>query len=412
VKRLKFIAPARVSKLETKPADTVYVGLEHVESWTGRLLLDKQPESVDSVVSSFKAGDVLFGKLRPYLAKAARADRDGVCTSEIIALRPMAECSQSYLTYFLLNVAYIKWLDSLTYGTKMPRVSPEQIGASFVSVPSKSEQRAIAAFLDRETARIDALVAKKERLIELLQEKRTALITRAVTKGLDPNVPMKDSGVEWLGEIPAHWGVKGLKSLSQLQTGLTLGKKYEGRNLVTRPYLRVANVQDGYLELDDVAEVELPEQDAPRYELRKGDVLMTEGGDFDKLGRGYVWEGQVGRCLHQNHIFAVRPRRELLSSRYLALALSSGYGRAYFTATSKQSTNLASTNSTKLRDLPMPVPSVPEQRAIVVFIEGETARIDALIAKVRDAIDRLKEFRTALISAAVTGKIDVREDLA
>ena len=139
---------------------------------------------------------------------------------------------------------------------------------------------------------------------------------------------------------------------------------------------------------------------------------VTEGGDFDKLGRGYVWEAQVANCLHQNHIFAVRPRRELLISSYLAMAMSSGYGRAYFTATSKQSTNLASTNSTKLRNLPIPIPSVDEQRAIASFAHRETARIDALIAKVREAIDRLKELRTALISAAVTGKIDVREEAA
>src|SRR2546425_542059 len=99
VKRLKFVAPTRISKLNAKPDDAVYVGLEHVESWTGRLLLDNQPESVESVVASFKAGDVLLGKLRPYLAKAARPDFDGVCTSEILPLRPTAECSQSYVMY-------------------------------------------------------------------------------------------------------------------------------------------------------------------------------------------------------------------------------------------------------------------------------------------------------------------------
>ncbi len=221
-----------------------------------------------------------------------------------------------------------------------------------------------------------------------------------------PYPAYKPSGVEWLGEIPAHWEVKALKALSQLQTGLTLGKKYEGRRLITRPYLRVVNVQDGYLDLDDVAEVELPEQDAVRYELREGDVLMTEGGDFDKLGRGYVWESQVADCLHQNHIFAVRPRGELLSPRYLALAMKSGYGRAYFTATSKQSTNMASTNSTKLRNLPMPVPSAAEQRVIAAFLDRETARIDAPVAKKERLIELLQEKRTALITRAVTKGLD------
>ena len=204
-KRLKLLLPARTSKLDTKPENAIYVGLEHVESWTGRLQLETQPDSVDSVVSSFAAGDVLFGKLRPYLAKVARPDFDGVCTSEILPLRPASGCFQSYMMYSLLNAPYIRWLDSLTYGAKMPRVSPDQVGSSHAALPPMPEQRAIAAFLDREAANIDALVANKARLIELLQEKRTALITRAVTRGLNPNVPMKDSGFEWLGEIPKHW---------------------------------------------------------------------------------------------------------------------------------------------------------------------------------------------------------------
>lgn len=216
----------------------------------------------------------------------------------------------------------------------------------------------------------------------------------------------KDSGVEWLGEIPAHWEVKPLKAVSRLQTGLTLGKKYEDRGLATRPYLRVANVQDGFLALEDIAEVELPLEDAPRYELQSGDVLLTEGGDFDKLGRGYVWQDEIPHCLHQNHIFAVRPRRHTLSSRFLSLVMSSGYGRAYFTATSKQSTNLASTNSTKLRNLPLPLPALAEQAEIVKSIDVETTRIDALVAKKERLIELLQEKRTALITRAVTKGLD------
>jgi type I restriction enzyme S subunit len=274
-------------------------------------------------------------------------------------------------------------------------------------VPPLEEQKTIAAFLDKETERVEALVAKKERLIQVLEEKRAALITQAVTMGLDPSVPMRESSVEWLGKIPAHWEIKPLKAVSRLQTGLTLGKRYEGK-LTTRPYLRVANVQDGYLELDNIAEVELLEQDVSRYELQDGDVLMTEGGDFDKLGRGSVWTDAIPGCLHQNHVFAVRPRLDTLRSRFLALVMSSGYGRAYFTATSKQSTNLASTNSNKLRNFPLGVPSVAEQDRILLEFDQTTSRIEALVAKVRSAIDRLRERRAALISAAVTGKIDVR----
>jgi type I restriction enzyme S subunit len=317
-----------------------------------------------------------------------------------------------WLLHALKSASVFAQLEAGALGATISGVNIRDLKRASIPVPPRAEQGGIASFLERETARIDALVTKKERLSDLLQEKRTALIARAVTKGLDPTVPTKDSGVEWLGEIPAHWEVKRLKAISGLQTGLTLGKKFEGRSLVARPYLRVANVQDGYLDLDDIADVELPGQDSARYELRAGDVLMTEGGDFDKLGRGHVWEGQVAGCLHQNHIFAVRPRRHVLSPYFLAHALSSGYGRAYFTATSKQSTNLASTNSTKLGNLPVPLPGLAEQDSIVLSIGQGIKRADALIAKIRDAIDRLKELRTALISAAVTGQIDVRGHVA
>jgi type I restriction enzyme S subunit len=311
-----------------------------------------------------------------------------------------------WLYYALQNAK----LDTVSKDSAIPGLDREDAYARDVAACAIPEQRAIAAFLDRETAKIDALVARKERLIELLQEKRTALITRAVTRGLDPNVPMKDSDVEWLGEVPVHWEVKRLKIISTLQTGITLGKTYEVREIETRPYLRVANVQDGYLDLDDIAEIELPTREAYRYELQPSDVLMTEGGDFDKLGRGYVWEGQIPKCLHQNDIFAVRPNNGKLRSEFLSAVLSSGYGRVYFTATSKQSTNLASTNSTKLGNLPLPLPRLSEQEKILQFIGSETGKIDRMKDQAAEGIARLTEFRTALISAAVTGKIDVREE--
>lgn len=424
VKRLKLGAELNPSPLEARTlsqdAEVSFVPMEAVGEHGGLdLSRTKTIADVGTGYTYFADGDVVVAKITPCFenGKGALAARltNGVAfgTTELHVLRALDALDSKYLFYVTLADAFRRLGEAEMYGAGGQKRVPERFIENLKHpFPPGPEQRAIAAFLDRETAKIDALVSRKERLIELLQEKRTALITRAVTKGLDPTVPMKDSGVEWLGEIPAHWEVKPLKALSKLQTGLTLGKKYEGQALTVRPYLRVANVQDGYLDLDDVAEIELPQRDAIRYELRPGDVLMTEGGDFDKLGRGYVWEGQIAGCLHQNHIFAVRPGTELLSPRYLTLIMSSGYGRAYFTATSKQSTNLASTNSTKLRNLPMPAPGLPEQRTITRFLDRETTKIDALVAKVREAIDRLQEFRTALISAAVTGKIDVREEVS
>jgi len=216
----------------------------------------------------------------------------------------------------------------------------------------------------------------------------------------------KPSGISWLGDIPAHWQLLRLRFIATTQSGLTLGKRYDPGTTITRPYLRVANVQDGYLDLTEITRIELPPSDVRRFELQAGDVLMTEGGDFDKLGRGYVWEGQIAGCLHQNHIFAVRPHAKHLDSRFLARVLTSSHGKNYFTSTSQQTTNLATTNMTKLGNLCVPLPKVEEQKAIGAFLDRETAEIDALIAEKQRLMELLKEKRTALISHAVTKGLD------
>ena len=410
VRRLKFIADLINVKANGADNDLPYTGLEHIESWTGRRIAPNGEASNEGQANLYTRGDVLFGKLRPYLAKAHAADSDGVCTGELLVLRPKA-VNQKFLLNYLLNPDFVAIVDSSTYGAKMPRANWDFIGNLPALIPPTNEQRAIAAFLDRETSRIDALIEKKRRQIELLQKKRSALISHAVTKGLNPNAKMKDSGIEWLGEIPEHWEMKRLKFVSALQTGLTLGKRYGDQKLVSRPYLRVANVQDGYLDLETITEIELPPGEAKRYELQAGDVLMTEGGDFDKLGRGYVWEGQIPGCLHQNHIFAVRPNACVLQPHFLAAVLMSSHGKNYFTSTSQQTTNLATTNSTKLRNFPVPLPPLAEQAAIIERVKTDSGRLETIIGKVDLSIDCLREYRTALISAAVTGKIDVRKEV-
>ena len=150
-----------------------------------------------------------------------------------------------------------------------------------------------------------------------------------------------------VGWIPTHWECTPLADLASVQTGLAKGKK-NLKNPTRLPYLRVANVQDGFLYLDEIKEIEVEKDDVERYRLRNGDVLFTEGGDFDKLGRGTIWKDEIVRCLHQNHIFAVRCNETQLLPYFLS-ALSSGpRGRRYFVLCSKQSTNLASINSTQL----------------------------------------------------------------
>ncbi len=291
------------------------------------------------------------------------------------------------------------------YGATL--LNQELIGSVRFFTPEKVEQAQIARFLDHETAKIDALIEQQQRLIELLKEKRQAVISHAVTKGLDPNVPMKDSGVEWLGEVPAHWKVGALRWYAAIQGGIAKGKEYGDKNLIVLPYLRVANVQSGHIDLSEVKEIQVLEDEVERYSLKPGDVLMNEGGDNDKLGRGAVWRGQIEPCLHQNHVFAIRPI-EGLSSDWLAIFTQAGGARIYFFIHSKQITNLASISASNVMGMHLPIPSVDEQISIIQYLGKDQLAFEELVSQGESTINLLQERRSALISAAVTGKIDVR----
>ncbi|MEA3375303.1 MAG: restriction endonuclease subunit S, partial [Chloroflexota bacterium] len=336
---MKYVAPDSSSKLDGKPEDQIYLGLEDIESGTGCLLLDDTREEVESTVIDFAEGDILFGKLRPYLAKVVHADFDGVGSSELLVLRPKGGTCGRFLFYEILAEGFIDRVDSLTYGAKMPRASSEQVGNLLVGLPPVSEQQSIAAFLDRRTTKIDRLIRKQERLIELLEEKRSALISHAVTTGLDPDVPMKESGIGWLRGIPRHWEVVRLKFIARVQSGVAKGRNLDGEDTIDVPYLRVANVQQGFVDLSDVAAIRIRRGEMDRYLLKVGDILMTEGGDFDKLGRGTVWKGQIDPCIHQNHIFVVRASGGI-GPRWITTITQADYARHYFILRSKQSTNL------------------------------------------------------------------------
>lgn len=210
----------------------------------------------------------------------------------------------------------------------------------------------------------------------------------------------KNSGVEWLGEVPVHWKIKRLKFVASVQTGVAKGKDNAGKAIIEVPYLRVANVQDGYLALEDIARIEIPADDLARYRLQSGDVLMNEGGDFDKLGRGHIWKGEITDCIHQNHVFAVRPTA--VCSEWLNKVSSSYYAQFYFMTRSKQSTNLASISSTNIMELPLVLPPDDEQQSILHFLNRETGKIDALIAEQEKLLYLLAEKRQSTISHAVT----------
>jgi type I restriction enzyme S subunit len=409
IRRLKAAVSSVNEQTSERRSGDAYLALEHVESWTGRARPQLGDVAFDSQLKRFKAEDVLFGKLRPYLAKVARLPVNGVCVGEFLVLRSRSlSVLPSFLEKVLRSHSVIDVINSSTFGAKMPRADWDFVGNLLLAYPAREEQSAIVRFLDHADRRIRRYIHAKRRLIALLNEQKQAIIHRAITRGLDSNVRFKPSGVEWLGEVPEHWDIVPLKNTASIQSGLTLGKTYLGRELKGFPYLRVANVQDGHLDLSEVKTVFVPDEDASRCALQAGDVLMTEGGDPDKLGRGCVWKGAIDRCLHQNHVFAVRPNPHRLRPEFLAALLGSHYSKTYFIRRAKQTTNLASTNKTTIGQLPVLLPSLKEQNGILAAGEAEAAPVRQAMESAEREIDLLREYRTRLIADVVTGKLDVR----
>lgn len=362
-------------------------------------------------------GDVLFaasGEKVEEIGKSAVSLIEGraVCGGDVIVLRPSIEVHSPFLGYAFDNRYASTQKAMMCRGTTIKHIYPDELRGLVVPFPPPSEQAAIVRFLDWANGRLERAIRAKRKVIALLGEQKQAIIHRAVTRGLDPTVSLKPSGIPWLGEIPAHWEVLPLKGLCAVQTGITLGKDYGGQSLREYPYLRVANVQAGHVNLSLVKSIRVTKTEAERCRLQSGDVLMTEGGDLDKLGRGCVWEAQVTPCLHQNHVFAVRPNQSRLLSKFLSFLMGTSYARAYFQSTAKQTTNLAATNKTKLGMFKVLLPPVDEQNRILAIVDEELRPVNVAAVRLEREIALLHEYRTRLVADVVTGKLDVREAAA
>jgi len=332
---------------------------------------------------------------------------DTVYSYHLIRFRPNNHflIAVNFSKYICNNNFVLSQFTTACKGTTRQILTREDFKRVVVVIPSKEEQEYITNFLDREMAKIDMLIEKKERLIELLQEKRSALITQAVTKGLDPAIPMKDSGVEWLGKIPAHWNVRRLRFLVSLNDE-TLSEKADPQFEMI--YVDIGGV-DRYQGIFERAEYlfEAAPSRARRI-VRDGDVIIS-------TVRTYLRAITRIKSPENNLIvstgFAVIRPSSSLNSEFAAYALQATYFVESIVANST-GVSYPAIDTSKVSNFSIAFPELLEQQQIAAFLDRETAKIDALVNKIREAINSLKEYRTALISAAVTGKIDVRESRA
>ena len=379
VKRLKRNLALLTEKTDRRENP---VALENIESWTGRFIATDTEFQGDGV--AFDVGDILFGKLRPYLAKAYRAESSGEAVGDFHVMHPSAAIDGRFAQYQILNREFIAIVDGSTFGSKMPRASWEFVGGMKVTTPPLAEQTQIATFLDRETAKIDVLVAEQRRLMALLKEKRQAVISHAVTRGLNPDAPLKPSGNDWLGDVPAHWGICALKHVVSMQSGESI----TGENIY------------------EVGEYQVFGGNG----LRGYTSSFTHDGDFVLIGRQGALCGNVnyasGKFWASEHAVVATPKQRV-NHVWLGEMLRAMNLNQYSVAAAQPGLSVD-----LIERLGIALPSLDEQTQIAALLDRETVKLDTLTSEAQRAIDLLQERRTALISAAVTGQIDVRSDVA
>lgn len=424
--------PSGVDWLGSIPANWSTVPLKHVTDFVNGMAFKPDQWSVDGVpiirienlngspdFNGFQGavsqkyhvgkGDLLFGwsgnrgtSFGPFLWW-----RDGrhYLNQHIFKLENF-DCDKGWLYWCLKAVT--RTIEDEAHGIiGMVHVTRGKLGAVRVPEVSLGEQRAIANFLDRRTRAIDELIRKKERLIELLQEKRQALITQAVTKGLDPNVPMKDSGVPWLGEIPAHWEVKKLRWV--LRQSPRNGVSPPNSGAAITPTFSIAAVRDGIVRIaDNIKFADIDPSDAFPFRVGHGDVLVMRGnGSLDLVGSaGIVNEEPPEGCIYPDILIRLRGGTTI-RPLYLVSILNSQPLRAQVETAARTAAGIWKISGGSLAAFRIPLPSVEEQETIIRHIAEATGKSRHAVDLVVRQIDRLREYRQALISAAVTGQIEV-----
>jgi len=356
-------------------------------------------------------GDILFSRSGTIgRSFQYRKETHGPCAyaGYLVRFVPGPILNPSFAFYFSKSKLFERWLAGVVISSTIGNVNGKKFANLELPCPSFKEQHAISVFLNREASRIDGLIEKKRRQIELLQEKRQALISHAVTKGLNPNAKMKDSGIEWLGEIPEHWVVRKLKHIAAVNFSSVDKHSVEGEKPV-----HLCNYVDVYYNdyiTPDIAfmEATATQEEIWRFTLKRGDVLVTKDSEEwnDIAVSAYVADELQG-VVCGYHLAHIRANPVASCGEYIFRAFSARGINDQFRV---EATGITRYGLSKyaLDNSLFPVPPFKEQRAISAFLDRETSRIDMLINKVEESMETLREYRTALISAAVTGKIDVR----
>lgn len=341
----------------------------------------------------------LVGKNYAYLKDS---DLPALLVQRVARLRAKGNLHPKYLYYMYATDFWLDYVEVVKTNSGIPHISNGDIKNFRFPFPPLPEQQKIAAILTS----VDDVIEKTQAQINKLKDLKTGMMQELLTRGVGvdgkPHTEFKDSPV---GRIPKGWDVISLDSVAQIQTGAAKSSKLTGE-LIELPYLRVANVQDGFLDLKEIKIIKIPKNKSNRYLLQPNDVLVNEGGDFDKLGRGSIWSGQITPCAHQNHVFVVRPNIKKLSPKFFNHLSGSEYGKKYYMGCAKQTTNLASINSSQLKQFPILLPSLKEQEDICRALDS----VDQNISNIQLKLSQHNNLKKALMQDLLTGKVRVNVD--
>ncbi len=361
-----------------------------------------------------RKGDLVIHAMDAFAGAIGVSDSNGKCSPVYSCCIPLSHVDTSYYARLVRTMSNTGFIQSLAKGIRERSTDFRwsDFRALYLPVPPLAEQKAIAIFLDRETQRIDSLIEEKQTFIKLLKEKRQALISHVVTKGLNPNVEMQDSGIEWIGQVPEHWVVKKIKyDVLGIEQGWS--PQCESTPVPddhTWGVVKVGCVNRGIFNPEQ--NKKLPEELEPRkeYTIKKGDLLVSRANAKEWVGSAAVPDRDYDNLLLCDKIYRIKLDLEKADPEFFAYYLASDQAREQIeidaTGTSSSMLNIGQGT---ILNMPIPAPELPEQQSIVQGIKNKTSQIDRLMLEVLDSIELLKEHRTSLISAAVTGKIDVRE---
>lgn len=396
IKRLKNVCSQVNIKENSKGNSLPYIGLENIESGSGRYI-DTISE-IEGMANRFCKNNVLFGKLRPYLSKVYLAEKDGICSTEFIVYDTKSNNCR-FIHKLLLSPLFIDVVNSSTYGAKMPRANSEFINNIYVQIPPLPEQQSIATYLDQKCGEIDELITLQEEMITKLQSYKQSVITEAVTKGLNKNVPLKDSGIEWIGEIPEHWICTVFKRflLEPMQYGAN--EPAEECNYYDPRYIRITDIKDDGTLRDDTFK-SLPLGKAKEYMLTKGDLLFARSGAT--VGKTFLYKEDYAACFAGYLIKARCNKNKLVPNFVFYYTLSNVY-QNWKNSIFIQST-IQNIGADKYSVMPIIVPPLSEQQAIADYLDQRCSEIDELISIKQQKIEKLKEYKKSLIFECVTGK--------